>query len=146
MTIEFVTGSIFDQDCEALVDPVNCVGVAGKGLALEFKRRFRGLDSQYVGLCARGEMRPGWIRVADVEGKKIILFPTKQHWREPSRMWMIQDGLVNLAALVRSLGIRSIAIPALGCGCGGLSWRDVKLLIVAAMEQVPECRTIVVEP
>lgn len=148
MSIEFVRGSIFDQRVEALVNPVNCVGVAGKGLALEFKKQFSWAYDVYVELCRQGRVRVGEARVVSwsLFKAQIVLFPTKDHWRNPSQLEWIRDGLRSLACVVAETGIRSIAIPAIGCGCGGLLWADVKPLIVAAMDPVKGCRTVVVEP
>ena len=114
-------GSIFDSTAQALVCPVNCVGVMGKGLALEFKRRWPMLDGWYRGQCAQKLVSPGCV------GKwgRVVLFSTKDDWRLPSRIEWIDSGLAELAEMIMNDRLRSIAIPQLGCGCGGLDWADV---------------------
>lgn len=126
-------GSIFDARVEALVNPVNTEGVMGKGLALEFKKRFPDAYESYNLACRRGDLVPGRLhnyRLPD--GRHIIHFPTKTDWRSPSRIEYIKAGLPALVDLVRKSAIKSIAIPALGCGLGGLAWDVVKPMIEEA--------------
>ena len=121
-------GNIFDADAEALVNPVNCVGVMGKGLALEFKKRFPKNFVGYYEACLQKRVNIGrvYIHYCNTLRPKFILnFPTKWHWTEPSRIEYIRKGLIHLATVMNNLSIKSIAIPALGCGLGGLSWDDV---------------------
>lgn len=122
--IEVKTGSIFDAPVRAMVNPVNCEGVMGKGLALEFKNRFRAEYFQdYRLACARKELVPGTIRPFHFgEGRWVVNFPTKDRWKSPSKMEYIDSGLAALVDWVRMNAIESIAIPALGCGLGKLSW------------------------
>ena len=131
--IRFVQGNIFDSGCEALVNPVNCVGVMGKGLALQFKRRFPANFASYAAACRRRELAPGRLHVFEVGAgtpRLIINFPTKRHWRDPSRLDDIAQGLHSLASAINDNRIRSIAILPLGCGLGGLPWPDVRQLIL----------------
>ena len=125
-------GDLFESGAEALVNPVNCVGVAGRGLALEFKKRWPEVYECYRQDCERGWLRPGKLSVHYAE-VAIIGFPTKRRWRDASRLDDIQTGLPVLAAYLKSYAVRSVAIPALGCGLGGLAWADVRPLIVEAL-------------
>lgn len=138
-------GNLLDDDADALVNPVNCVGVMGKGLALQFSQRFPRYFEAYVESCAEGRTVPGeiWAYPSVHPDPVLITFPTKNHWRDPSRIQWIQDGLVNLRMRLTSGGpwsvdeIRHIAVPKLGCGLGGLDWeRHVKPLVVAAFEDL----------
>ena len=126
MTIEICHGDMFESGAEALVNPVNCVGVMGGGLALEFKNRFPDAYEAYKIACDLGMMEPGAMfpfrRVN--EPKYIIHFPTKLHYKNDSELDYIIDGMDALVATIRSLDIKSIAIPALGCGLGNLDWEN----------------------
>ncbi|MCY4485698.1 MAG: macro domain-containing protein [Deltaproteobacteria bacterium] len=129
--IRFVQGNIFDSGCEALVNPVNCVGVMGKGLALQFKRRFPANFTSYAAACRRRDLAPGRLHVFDAGVPRLIVnFPTKRHWRDASRLDDVTQGLHALAGAIATNTIRSIAIPPLGCGLGGLPWPDVRQLIL----------------
>jgi O-acetyl-ADP-ribose deacetylase (regulator of RNase III) len=138
------------DDVDAVVNAVNCVGVMGKGIALQFKHRWPANFGAYATACQAGQVRPGRMFIYDLGGlvqpHHIINFPTKDHWREESRIQFINAGLVDLVAQVRRLGIRSIAIPPLGCGNGGLRWADVRPLIQAAFEPLPEVEVRLFEP
>lgn len=135
-------GNIFDSKMQTLVNPVNCVGVMGKGLALEFKKRYPDMFLEYVGACRDGRLKIGNVTFHDLLNEstgvvecKIICFPTKQHWNDTSRYEIIECGLRLIASLYEGdwqespYTPRSLAIPALGCGLGGLSWSIVKKLI-----------------
>jgi O-acetyl-ADP-ribose deacetylase (regulator of RNase III) len=141
MTTKLTTGDLLEQRVDAIVNTVNTVGVMGKGIALQFKRKWPVNAKVYEAACERGEVVPGTMFVFDngglVEPKYIINFPTKRHWRQPSRMSDIEAGLVDLIAQVRRLSIRSIAIPPLGCGNGGLDWDEVRPRIEAAFKELP---------
>ncbi|MCY4319582.1 MAG: macro domain-containing protein [Alphaproteobacteria bacterium] len=131
--IHFVQGNIFDSGCGALVNPVNCVGIMGKGLALQFKHRFPANFVAYAEACRRRELVPGHLHVFEAGASAphlIVNFPTKRHWRDASRLDDIALGLNALAAAIASHGIRSLAIPPLGCGLGGLPWPEVRSLIL----------------
>jgi O-acetyl-ADP-ribose deacetylase (regulator of RNase III) len=136
------TGNLLDAPVEALVNTVNTVGVMGKGIALQFARAFPEVERAYIAACEAGEVRPGamFIRETDaVTGPRYIVnFPTKRHWRGRSRMEDIESGLAALVADVRRLGIRSIAVPPLGCGNGGLDWQEVRPRIERAFDALPE--------
>lgn len=119
---------MLDADVEALVNAVNCVGVMGKGLALQFKQRFPEYFAAYAEACAAGEVRLGRVHVARLE-RCFISFPTKRHFRSRSRLPDVRAGLDDLARVIGELGMRSVAVPALGCGLGGLDWGEVEPLI-----------------
>ena len=148
--IEFVAGDILRADVEALVNPVNCVGVMGRGVALQVRKAFPENFSAYAAACVRGEVRPGQMFVFETgrlaHPRLIINFPTKTHWRNPSRMVDIEAGLAALAAEIGAHGIRSLAVPALGCGLGGLDWAEVRPRIVEALGGLAEVRVLVFAP
>jgi len=143
-------GSLLDADVEALVNTVNTVGVMGKGLALQFKRRFPSNFRVYAEACRRGKVQVG--RMLVVETRKhagprfIINFPTKKHWRDPSRLEYVRAGLVALIHEVKTRHIQSIAIPPLGCGNGGLAWLDVRPLIDQALCELLGIRALIFGP
>jgi O-acetyl-ADP-ribose deacetylase (regulator of RNase III) len=144
-------GDLLKQDdVDAIVNTVNCVGVMGKGIALQFKNKWPANFTAYAAACKAGNVRPGRMFVFDSGGlvrpNFIINFPTKDHWRGASTIEFIRDGLVDLVAQVRRLGIRSIAVPPLGCGNGGLDWADVRPLIEDAFEVLPEVEVRLFEP
>src|SRR5271166_218967 len=148
--IEFTTGDILRVDAEALVNTVNCVGIMGRGIALQFKNAFPANFKAYEAACARKEVRPGKMFVFETRTltnpKFIINFPTKRHWKGKSRMEDIDSGLNALAEEIRYRGIRSIAIPPLGSGLGGLNWADVRPRIEAALRGLNDLRVIIFEP
>ena len=144
-----VRGDIISADAEALVNPVNCVGVMGKGLALKFKRTFPDNFRLYETACRRGVVRPGSVFVHPVGGdcpRYIINFPTKRHWRDGSVIGDVESGLLSLVGEIRRLGVVSVAVPALGCGLGGLDWCDVRPLIEGAFSVLPDVRVLLFEP
>lgn len=148
--IEFTTGDILQSDVEALVNTVNCVGVMGRGVALQFKNRFPGNFEAYAAACSSELVQPGRMFVYETRSltnpKFIINFPTKRHWKGKSRIEDIESGLQALVAEVRARDIRSIAIPPLGAGLGGLDWADVRSRIVNAMSALDDVRIVVFEP
>ncbi|MET9228974.1 macro domain-containing protein [Lentzea sp. NPDC003310] len=123
------SGDLLDADVEALVNAVNCVGVMGKGLALQFKQRYPAYFEAYAAACAAGEVRLGRVHVVSLE-RCFISFPTKGHFRSRSRLSDVAAGLDDLARVIGELGLRSVAVPPLGAGLGRLSWSDVEPLIV----------------
>ena len=140
--------NIFDSNCEALVNPVNCVGVMGKGLALQFKKRFPRTCDIYIRAAKEGRVVPGYVFITPVieedripgDGglpRYIIHFPTKQHWAEKSRIEFIRDGLESLRKTIKLYNIESIAIPAIGCGLGGLNWSEVRREIQHRLNGIP---------
>lgn len=144
-------GNLLAEDADALVNTVNTQGVMGKGIALQFKRAYPEMFKAYAAACRRGEVEPGrlhvWASDALNGPKWIINFPTKRHWRQPSRMADISAGLDALVTVIRDQGIRSIAIPPLGCGNGGLAWSEVLPLIEERLASVaPDVDIRVFEP
>lgn len=137
------SGDLLDAKVEALVNAVNCVGVMGKGLALQFKQRFPP-TSAYAAACAAGEVRLGRVHVVSLD-RCFISFPTKGHFRARSKLSDVAGGLDDLARVIRELGVRSVAVPALGAGLGGLSWADVEPLITAKLGAL-DATTVVYSP
>ena len=148
--IEFKSGDILKDDAEALVNTVNCVGVMGRGIALQFKKAFPANFKAYAAACKDDLVQPGRMFVFETgrleAPRYIINFPTKRHWRGKSRMGDIEAGLEALAETVREKGIRSISIPPLGSGLGGLEWSEVKQRIEAAMEPLTDVQVTIYEP
>lgn len=128
--IKSKTGDLLQSRAEALVNPVNCVGVMGKGLALQFKKKYPFVFDAYRRDCLDGLVKPGVMGIHPISivppPRFVINFPTKRDWRESSRMEDIEAGLTSLAHAVQRLKLQSIAIPQLGCGLGGLLWSDVR--------------------
>ena len=143
-------GDVLAEDTEALVNTVNCVGVMGRGIALQFKRAFPENFRVYAEACQRGDVRPGCMFVFETGGltnpRYIINFPTKRHWRGNSRIEDIEAGLADLVRVIGELEIRSIAIPPLGSGLGGLEWNHVLPRIEEALREVDGIDAIVFEP
>lgn len=146
--IKLVTGNILDAPAEALVNTVNTVGVMGKGIALQFRQAFPDNYDAYARAAEKGEVQPGRMFVFHrlTHPRWIINFPTKRHWRHRSRLEDIDSGLVDLVATIRKEGIPSIAIPPLGCGNGGLDWRQVRPRIEAALASLTDVQVLVYEP
>lgn len=148
--IEYKTGNILDADAEALVNTVNCVGFMGRGIALQFKKAWPDNFKAYAEACRRGEVQPGRMLIYETgrltNPRFIINFPTKRHWRGRARMEDIEAGLQALVEELRARRIRSVAIPPLGCGLGGLDWAEVKPRIEAALAPLEGVRAIVFEP
>ncbi|MFI1176791.1 macro domain-containing protein [Streptomyces melanogenes] len=135
------SGDILQADVSALVNPVNVVGVMGKGLALQFKKAYPAMFAAYKQACQSGDLAVGrmhvWDAGAAAQPRYVINFPTKGHWRSRSRIEDIDAGLIDLVATVQRLGIASLAIPALGAGLGGLEWADVEPRIRRAFADAP---------
>ena len=142
--LELTHGDLFTTPADIRVNPVNCVGVMGAGVALAFKQRFPAMFEAYLQACAAGEVRPGHLHTwRSPQGDAwIINFPTKRHWRDPSRYEDVATGLDALRAYLASLGPVTVALPALGCGRGGLAWPRVSELIQVKLAELPA--TIVV--
>lgn len=143
-------GNLLTAEVDALVNTVNTVGVMGKGIALQFKRAFPENFHDYKKACSEGEMRTGTMHVHErsslIGPRYIINFPTKRHWRSPSRLEDIEQGLQDLRRVVLDHEIRSIAVPPLGCGNGGLRWAEVRAAIVAALGDLPDVDVRVYPP
>ncbi len=132
MSVMYTNSSLFEVDAEAIVNPVNCVGVSGAGMAREFARRYAANDRLYRNACAAGRVRPGRGLITETGSdslKYIVNFPTKRHWRDSSRLEDIHLGLRNLHRELLRRHIRSIAMPRIGAGLGGLIWADVRDII-----------------
>jgi O-acetyl-ADP-ribose deacetylase (regulator of RNase III) len=137
-----MTGDLLAQKVDAIVNTVNTVGVMGKGVALQFKRKWPENFREYEKACKRGEVAVGKMFIYDAGGlllpRYIINFPTKKHWRSPSKLEYIEQGLTDLVVQARLLNLRSLAMPPLGCGNGGLDWADVRPLIEQAFNELPD--------
>ena len=149
--IEYKVGDMFTEDVEALVNSVNCVGVMGRGIALQFKNLFPENFKAYAEACRREEVQPGRMFVFETgqmmgAPSYIINFPTKRHWRGKSRMEDIESGLHALAREISERNIRSIALPPLGSGLGGLEWSIVRSRIESALRDIDDLRVVVFEP
>jgi O-acetyl-ADP-ribose deacetylase (regulator of RNase III) len=136
--IKVFEGDMMQSKAEALVNTVNTVGVMGKGIALQFKEAFPSNNKVYVDACKKKELQPGkllavWDENLQLGKKFIINFPTKEHWRYPSKYEFIEKGLVALRELLQKENIRSVAIPPLGSGNGGLDWSKVRPMIENAL-------------
>lgn len=146
----FRQGNLLEAEVEAVVNTVNTVGVMGRGIALMFKERFPDNFKAYAAACKAGELDVGRMFVTEtgeLSGPRwIINFPTKRHWRQPSRLEWIEEGLRDLVRVVRENRIRSLALPPLGCGNGGLDWQDVRPLIEQAMAELPDVDVLAFEP
>lgn len=147
--IRYTQGNLLAAEADALVNTVNTVGVSGKGIALMFKETYPENFRAYEAASKAGQIAPGGLFITerhDMLGPRFIInFATKKHWRQPSRLEWIRQGLGELRREIETRGIRSIAIPPLGAGNGGLDWNDVKPLIAEALSGL-ECEVIVYEP
>lgn len=149
--IKYVTGNLFDSKAEALVNTVNTVGVMGKGIALQFKKLFPNNYKIYKDLCDNKEFHIGQLLVVRdqnvITGEKTIInFPTKKHWKSPSEYEFIDKGLEELKKVIKEKKIKSIALPPLGSGNGGLQWFRVKEIISSKLSEIENCQVIVYEP
>ncbi|MCT4355869.1 macro domain-containing protein [Streptomyces sp. Je 1-79] len=143
------SGNLLLADADALVNTVNTVGVMGKGIALQFKRAYPENFTDYKAACDRGEVIPGRMHVHSTNQmtpRFIINFPTKRHWRSPSRLDDVASGLVALRDEIIKRDIKSIAIPPLGCGNGGLDWLDVEPMIRQVLGTIPGVEIRVWQP
>ena len=148
--IEYKTGDILQEDAEALINTVNCVGVMGRGIALQFKKTYPANFKSYAAACKNAEVQPGRMFVFAtgqlINPRFIINFPTKRHWRGKSRMEDIEFGLKSLVEVIHKYDIHSIAIPPLGSGLGGLNWEEVKRRMEEALRPLEVVRVIIFEP
>lgn len=147
--IKYKVGNILESDAEALVNTVNTVGVMGKGIALQFKKAYPENFKKYKQAVDQKNVHLGNMFVTETNAlmgpKFIINFPTKGHWRYPSKLKWIKEGLDDLKQVIQENGIKSVAIPPLGCGQGGLDWKDVKTEIESALSEV-DAKIIAYEP
>lgn len=142
MIIYIENGDLFESTADALVNPVNCKGVMGKGIALEFKKKFPEIFPSYEEKCKQGKLLPGILIPLKIQSdlftqKRIILFPTKIHWRGKSKIEWIEQGLIYLKKHYNKWGLNSIAMPQIGCGLGGLPWEQVKNCIEKYFQNEP---------
>lgn len=148
--IHYTKGNLLDAHAEALVNTVNEIGVMGKGIALMFREAFPANTAAYEAACKNGEVHVGRMFVIEnhaLNGPRwIINFPTKKHWRYPSKLEWIQDGLEDLKRVITEKKIKSVALPPLGCGNGGLEWEQVRPKIEAALMSLEDVSVIVFEP
>ena len=148
--IELTRGDILRAEAEALVNSVNCVGVMGRGIALQFRKAFPENFRAYKAVCDKGELRPGMMLVHDLgrltNPHYIINFPTKRHWRGNSRMGDIDSGLEALVEEIRQRRIHSVAIPPLGTGLGGLDWPQVRVKIEQAFSELTDVQVLLFQP
>ena len=148
--IHLVSGNLLEAETEALVNTVNCVGVMGKGIALQFKQAFPDNFKDYAQACDKGKVRMGRMFVYRTDRmfhpKYIINFPTKRHWKAKSRLEDIELGLKDLMRVIKDLGIKSIAVPPLGSGLGGLNWEEVKRKIIDSFDGVLDVEVLLYEP
>jgi O-acetyl-ADP-ribose deacetylase (regulator of RNase III) len=148
--MQFVQGNLLEAEVDALVNTVNTVGVMGKGIALMFKEAFPANFRFYEAACQRGDVRIGHMLVTEdsaFEGPKLIInFPTKKHWRQSSKLEWIREGLQDLRRVIRERHIRSIALPPLGAGNGGLDWKDVRSEVERILGDLEDVHILVYEP
>ena len=148
--IEYKQGDLLAIDVEAVVNTVNCVGIMGRGIAMQFKKQYPENFKNYEAACKRGDVVPGKMFVYKTNNltnpQLIINFPTKRHWRNASRMEDIEKGLLDLVDVVQNYNIKSIAVPPLGCGSGGLEWSKVKPLMESAFAQLNDVEVTIFEP
>lgn len=148
--ITYTTGDILQADVDAVINTVNTVGVMGKGLALQFKRRYPTNYKEYKRACDAGEVRIGSMFVTEtheLRGPRFVInFPTKKHWRADSRMEYIRAGIQDLVRVIEDLGLKSVAVPPLGAGNGGLDWNNVRPVIHEALADLDGVSIQVYEP
>lgn len=152
--IHYTQGNLLDAEVEALVNTVNTVGIMGKGIALMFKEAFPENFRSYAAACKQGEVQIGRMFVTErppLAGsgggpRWIINFPTKRDWRDRTRLEWVQAGLADLTRVLQEKAIRSVALPPLGCGNGGLEWSAVRPLIEQALATLPSVEVLVYEP
>lgn len=135
--IHYVTGDIFKSPAQTIVNPVNCVGVMGAGLALAFRKNYPQMFERYQSICDSGKFRPGVLMYYKTDDYYVINFPTKDHWRDKSELQYIESGLRNFRKHYADRGVTSVAFPPLGCGLGGLRWRQVKPLMEKYLGDLP---------
>jgi len=147
---EYKKGNILLEQVDAIVNTVNCVGIMGRGIALQFKKSYPENFKEYEQACKNGLVKPGEMFIYSFNSlfqpKYVINFPTKRHWKGKSRIKDIENGLHALVEDIKRLEIKSIAIPPLGCGLGGLDWNEVKTLIEKILGQLDNLNVVVYEP
>ncbi|MFN7904279.1 MAG: macro domain-containing protein [Pseudobdellovibrionaceae bacterium] len=144
--VTYLRGNIFETAAQVITNTVNCAGVMGAGLALEFKNRFPKMFDDYKIRCKKNEVIPGVPYLWEDNSVQILNFPTKRHWKENSLITDIEDGLKYLAIHYQEMGLQSIALLPLGCGLGGLDWQVVKPLVEKHLGGLPDLEVYVYEP
>lgn len=135
--IRYVEGDIFKSPAQVLVNTVNTVGVMGKGIALEFKNRYPDMFQAYRDVCDKRKLTIGSLMLCYEPDHWVLLFPTKEHWRNPSRIKFIEAGLAKFCRTYAEKGITSAAFPRLGCGNGELNWSDVRPVMEKYLQNLP---------
>ncbi len=135
--LEYIEGNIFDSPAQVIVNTVNTVGVMGKGLALTFKNKYPKMFDDYKTVCEKRALKTGKLMLFYFPDHWVLLFPTKEHWRNPSKLKYIEDGLVKFVNSYAEKSITSIAFPKLGCGNGELSWDDVRPIMEKHLKPLP---------
>ncbi len=135
--IEYIEGDIFESPAQVIVNTVNTVGVMGKGLALSFKKRYPDMFERYKSVCEKGLLTTGKLMLFYEADYWILLFPTKEHWRNPSKLAYIESGLQKFVQTYAQKGITSIAFPRLGCGNGELKWEEVRPIMEKYLKDLP---------
>lgn len=147
---EYKKGNILQEQTDAIINTVNCVGIMGRGIALQFKQAYPDNFKAYKQACDKGEVQPGKMFVYSsgslFNPKYIINFPTKRHWKGKSNIQDIKSGLIALKKDIQKYEISSIAIPPLGCGLGGLNWNEIKPLIEQTFSDMPDVKFVIYEP
>lgn len=135
--IRYIEGDIFKSPAQVIVNTVNTVGVMGKGIALEFKKRYPDMFQAYRDICDRRKLKTGTLMLYYEPDHWVLLFPTKENWRNPSRMEYIEAGLAKFCRTYAEKGITSVAFPKLGCGNGELNWSDVQPVMEKYLKDLP---------
>lgn len=135
--IEYIEGNIFESPAQVIVNTVNTVGVMGKGIALAFKQRYPEMFQKYKTTCEKHLLTIGKLMIYYEADHWILLFPTKEHWRNPSKLEYIEKGLMKFTSVYAEKGIYSIAFPRLGCGNGELNWNDVRPIMEKYLKPLP---------
>ena len=153
MKLELKHNDLLKQQADAIINTVNCVGIMGKGIALQFKKAFPENYKAYAKACKNNEVKIGKMFVyqtgfldSNIHSKYIINFPTKEHWRGNSKIEYIEEGLDDLYNVIQNLNIKTLAMPPLGCGNGGLNWSDVKKLIINKLSPIEDLILYLYEP
>ena len=148
--MRFTKGNLLESRVDAVVNTVNTVGIMGKGIALMFKERFPENFKAYEAACKAGQVEVGKMFVTpgvELDGPRwIINFPTKQDWRKPTKLEWVHSGLAALKDVIREKHIKSVALPPLGCGNGGLDWEVVRPIIEDALRDLEGVEVVVYEP
>jgi O-acetyl-ADP-ribose deacetylase (regulator of RNase III) len=146
VSVEVVTGNLFASGAHTLVNAVNCVGVMGAGLALQFKLQYPGMFARYRVVCRNGNLLPGQLMIDNGDGRNIVNVATKGHWSDKSRLAWVENGIQLLAGYLETNDIPSVAIPKLGCGLGGLQIEDVLPLMGQSLKNLNTRVLVYVSP